>query len=469
MNNEAFQKLVRAGVKTSKQIAREAVLEEARSKGKRGRGGRKNDDDYSSDEDYNKKSKKKQRQQQQVKEKELDSEEEERLAHLSKKYRDRARERREGRAAGIDQVAAASAAATTTKSASETIFDDVVEALETGNRQKLAQLRTTTNEHDDNDDAEEYHPPSTAQEALDWINDNAMNGGRARPPTSELGKEMLRFLTQQYSHAPSSTDHDNDTTTVSAAGRRLQHSVWTFRYCQDNLAVVGEHCWEPPTERTYAAAETTSTATGIQKGTDCPAALLATMERSLQRMQQQEQKKQHASTEQSSSKKGKSRKKKKKPEGAMCNPDDKEGDEAAAAAAAAENDSKSEDDDDDDIFGGVGDYDGARAIQEGADEQEDSAGVVEKKGSIFGDESATKTSTQAKVTAVASASAQERTKPSTTISTRLVGFASINNDDNEDDGIGMDFDGRDYEDDEDRKKKKKKKRKKGGDDDSDDD
>jgi hypothetical protein len=50
---------------------------------------------------------------------------------------------------------------------------------------------------------------------------------------------------------------------------------------------------------------------------------------------------------------------------------------------------------------------------------------------------------------------------------RLVGFSSLSG--LEDDGIGMDFDGRDYEDEEDDKKKQKKKKSKTkSDDDSDD-
>jgi len=474
MNNEAFQKLVRAGVKTSKEIAREAVLEEARQKGKKRGGGRRSNNhehDYSSDDDdeSNKKNKKKQRRK--AKEQEVDPEEEERLAELSKKYRDRAQERRDG---GGGHVAAAVDA--TAKSAAETIFDDVVDALETGNRQKLAQLRTaTTAAHPDDKAADDsdHHPPSTPQEALDWIINNSNRGGR-RPPTTELGTEMLRFLKQQYAPDVPTNGNENDGTVgVSAAGQRLQQSVLTFQCyndCQQDCLGAQQqqqYGWDAPTERTYAS-NFDSSSSRIQKGTDCSCALLTTMERTLQRVQQQQQQQQQTKRL-ASKKKRKSEKKSEKnqPEGGATatHPEANDEDEAAAEEKNNSESASDDDDDDDDIFGGVGGYDGATAIQKGGDPEadDDSAGqnLHKTKESIFGGETTKLAAPQTKVTFASSASSAQA-------ATRLVGFAS--NDANDDDGIGMDFDGRDYEEDDDRKKKKKKKkRKKGGDDDSDDD
>jgi hypothetical protein len=108
MNNDAFRDLVQQGGKTTKEIAREAVEKEFQFKKKRRRRGgassgdvdsSDDDDGDKNDKDRNKRNKAAQQEQQSHP---YDNDDQQRTTHPdnnnNSKYRDRARERREGKA-----------------------------------------------------------------------------------------------------------------------------------------------------------------------------------------------------------------------------------------------------------------------------------------------------------------------------------------------------------------------------------
>lgn len=301
MNNGAFQKLVRekANIKTAKEIAREAVEAEFKEGKRKRRQNSSSDDDDSDNKNVRRKDRR--RVVKDTKPKDLSE-----MDRLALKYRDLAKERREGMES--DSLAE-------NKTASDQIFDVVVQAFECGDRHKLKRIQTAKSK-------DSKRLVETADQALAWI------AGPNNFPTTSLGSEVLNYLRRQYLPVAHSS-----LSAVSAAGRNLQQSKLTF-------SLVAEPrdrwlSWEHPLEQTYGAG-ILGDATIVPKATPCGDDLLREMERCLGK---------HYTRK-------KEALKDKKIDSSILQPS-KEGPRADDGCYAAT------DDEDDDIFGNVGDYDGS--------------------------------------------------------------------------------------------------------------
>jgi hypothetical protein len=406
MNNKAFQKLVRdkAGIKTTKEIAREAVeaeFEEVK---------RKQQHCSSDDDSDNKRRKDRRRVVKETKPKDPSE-----LDRLAQTYRDRAKDRREGKEG--DSFAEK-------KSASDQIFDDVVQAFESGDRRKLKRIRIAKDE-------DSSRLAETADQALAWI------ANPSTPPTTALGREVLDYLRRQYlpvaAHAALA---------VSAAGRNLQRSKLTFSWVADPRD--RRRSWEHPLEeQTYAG-----TGDATAKATPCDDNLLREIKRCLEKHRRVRE--EGALNEKQSNR-------------PAVQPT-REGSEAEDEQHAV---ASSDNGEDDDIFGNVGDYDGAAvtSIDNEAGNpsefyQNDPIMADQKKGSIFGGTLAA----SSEIITLGEDPLDQQDRYVAETSRPLARFSELQSGYG-DDGIGMDFDGMDCEDDEDDKnvekdnKKKKKTRK----------
>jgi hypothetical protein len=416
MNNEAFQKLVRdrAGVKTSKEIAREAV--EAEFKGRGGGGGkrRRPRDDYSSDEDDTDRSRRATDRKQQPRSVESqDDTKPSESQSSSQKYRDRALERRQGAAANEDVNGPHQLPPPEPRivSTAEALFDDVVAAVESGDRRKLVQLRKSQTA-----DTTFSRPAiASVDEALAYIANPSLRAATAQRPSgsgnTELGQAMLTYLRETYLPPPPPSSLS---TPVSAAGRNIQRSQYTFTMTAHPSHVA--RSWEYPRED--AALSLDDNNGWVPKATPCiDERLLAEMQQRLDRKNMMPTTK-HLRAE------------------SVPEP-------SSLPIPSVNGDNDEDDDDDDDIFGNVGDYDGKSAIQ--AMEKETNAAAEPKtaRPSIFAAASSSPhdvsmaQSTKRNVDAVS----LDTARPEQGL-TSLSSYA--NNYD--DDGIGMDFGGRDYDD-----------------------
>jgi hypothetical protein len=433
MNNEAFQKLVRerAGVKTSKEIAREAV--EAEFKGRGGGKRRRPRDDYSSDEDADRLRRATDRKQLRSVESKDDTKPSE--SQSSQKYRDRALERRQGNAANVGNNDPQQPVLPEPRIAStaEAIFDDVVAALESGDRRKLIQLRKSQTTADDTTSSR--RPIATADEALAYIRRDAV----ARPASgnssnTELGPAMLTYLRETYLPPPPSPS--SLASQVSAAGRNIQRSQFTFALTAAHPSNVARS-WEYPREDAALFLDDNDNG-WVPKATPCiDEGLLAEMQQRLDR-KNMAPKTQHLPP---------------KSVPAVTAPSLTE--PSPVAIPSANGDSDHDDDDDDDIFENMGDYDGKSAIQ-AMEDQETPAATEPKtaRPSIF----APTPSSQHDASIVhcqstnrsADAASLDMARPEQGLRS-LSSYAN----DYDDDGIGMDFGGRDYDDEEDEDSDKK--------------
>jgi hypothetical protein len=264
MNNESFQRLVRerAGMhKSTKEIAREAVEAEFK---KIGGNKRHRDVDSSDDDDNDKKNsqstnRNNDKKMQGSRSKTMDPSE---LEPLGGKYRDRVKERREGISADFDEIA------TLNSSVADQIFDDVVEALESGDRRQLARISSVAHK-----DSSVSDIPMTFDDALTWI---------AQPktmPHSTLGKDVLSYLRKAY------IIENSNTILVSAAGRNIQQSVMSFTKAINADPRDRQRSWECPLEQTFGADTTTNLDSPndgneycIKKATLCNSELLKKMQ-----------------------------------------------------------------------------------------------------------------------------------------------------------------------------------------------
>lgn len=397
MNNGAFQRLVRdkAGInKTSKEIAREAVEAEFKGGGNK----RKRDAYYSSDDGggHSDTERRKSRRVGRPNETMTPKEPSE-LDLLAGKYRDRALERREGGKAYTTPVP-------TTKSAADQIFDDVVEAFESGDRRKLTQIRVL--------EADYFaisRPPKTSDETLAWI------ASPITSPATALGKNMLEYLRQQ--HLPS----DPTTIAVTAAGRHVQRSELTFSVSTADPRDQ-RRSWERPLEQTFASANADLAA----KMTPCHDELLQQIQRCLDMHHKSEEAKRKAVDAQ-----------------------------AVVPAAIGRN---TDDDDDEDIFERAGDYDGA-AVSAVTDVRGDGANsepsgpeiesnIAFIKGSIFGSKRPVANNGESPGGQFGARAINGAMPVLSSIPLALVGLSSLQSG-YCDDGIVLDFDGHGYDDDDD--------------------
>jgi hypothetical protein len=431
MNNDAFQNLVRerSNVKSSKEIAREAVQEEFRKRRGRqqqqqqrrggGGGGSEDDDDVGSSDEEGGGRRQQKRQLDKRSKSNRNDEEDDKQKDNKDAYRDRAKERRET-SAGITQN-------------KEGV---VVKGLDL-NLARSVKKQTYVRGTDFR--KEEAAFVQSRQEALQFISSASSSSTTTTAPfKSELGKEMLEYLRSTFLK-----DCSDKTKTISVtpAGTAIQQSVLTFSI----LANPGDtaRAWEVPREQTYASIDCRRL---YEKATPCCSNLLVleSMEKALTRNRHDQKK--------AVVKKTKPRQK----------------------------DEDDSDDDDDDIFGDVGEYDPISDINNPDDKNahdDKRARPKVDKGSLFEQED--DSSKDAKVAVGASvsetASGVEGEENAAPTITRLVGLSSSSFSaaggtaaGYGDDEMDVDFDGRIQDEEEEeaegkqkKKKKKKRKRKKG--------
>jgi hypothetical protein len=339
MNNDAFQKLVRerAIEKSSKEIAREAVEQEFRQhkrkrKRRRGAGGSsdEDDDDGDSDVDDDQKQKKEEKQKQkELKEQQQQQQEQSKKGAGKKekavsKYRDRAKERREGDNADYQDsqrllAGVAAAAEDGEDDDLETISKflggdeahthlvkglDVTLAKQSGRKQNTSMQPRRAGDVSDSVKAPYFAENKTDAKKLIATDPQLV---------SELGREMLDYLCNYHA----STRDSSKTVAITPAGLVVQRSTLTFSL-QANLGDF-VRSWEVPREQTYA---TTSDGAAYTKASPLPSSLLDRIENTL--------------TKQMSLAREKTK--------------------LVEALTRVATDAGGEDDSEDDIFGNVGDY-----------------------------------------------------------------------------------------------------------------
>jgi hypothetical protein len=337
MNNDAFQKLVRerATEKSSKEIAREAVEQEFRQhkrkrKRRRGAGGSSDEDDED-DDDSDVDDDQKQKKDEKQKQKELKEQEKEqskkgagKKEKALSKYRDRAKERREGDNADYQDsqrllAGVAAAAEDGEEDDLETIskflggdeaHTHLVKGLDlTLAKQSGREQNASVQPRKAGDVSDSVKPPYFAESQTDA----KVLIGTDLQLVSELGREMLDYLCNYHA----STRDSYKAVAVTPAGLVVQRSTLTFSL-QANL---GEfvRSWEVPREQTYATA---SDGTAYTKASPLPSGLLDRIEKTLTRQMS-------LAREQT---------------------------KIAEALTPGTADTHGEDDSEDDIFGNVGDY-----------------------------------------------------------------------------------------------------------------
>lgn len=383
MNNDAFQKLVRerASEKSSKEIAREAVEEEfqqhsksQRNRGskrkKKGGGGGSSDEDDDSDVDDDRKRKKdeKQQKQEQDKQSKQGAGKKEKVAS---KYRDRAKERREGNNTDyqdsqrlLSSVAAAAQDAQDDDNNDnlETIskflggdeaYTHLVKGLDVTLAKRSVKKDTTTarptgystsiqpRETGDVNATDSAHFAESQTDAKELIDTDLVL-------VSELGRDMLDYL-RNFHASMSTRSLSKDAAvavalTVTPAGLVAQRSTLTFSL----RANLGEFArsWEIPKEQTYG---TTSDGRAYTKASPLARGLLDRIEHTLSKRKQKRT--MLAPPEQKTK---------------ISEPSTTTRAATSINASECEQDENSEDDD---IFGNVGDY-------VPTDEPNDNNGVV---------------------------------------------------------------------------------------------
>jgi hypothetical protein len=334
MNNDAFQKLVkeRATEKSSKEIAREAVEQEfqqhkRKRKRRRGAGGSSDedgdDDDSDVDDDHKqKKDEKKKEQQQQEDHSKQGAGKKEKAAS---KYRDRAKERREGDNTDYQDsqrlLAGVVAAAEDGEDDNvETIskflggdeaYTHLVKGLDVtlakqSVRKQNASMQPARKTGDILDSEKRPHFAENKNDAKELIVTDVQL-------VSELGREMLDYLCNYHA----STRDSSKAVAVTPAGLVVQRSTLTFSLQANPGEFV--RSWEVPREQTYA---TTSDGTAYTKASPLPSGLLDRIENTLTRQMS-------LAREQTN---------------------------VAGSLTRGTTDAREEEDSEDDIFGDVGDY-----------------------------------------------------------------------------------------------------------------
>jgi hypothetical protein len=403
MNNDDFSQLVRDHVQQKKRaMARKIVEREFLRESKRKK--RKRADDYGddSDEEVPRRNKTAHQEQQRRQAESNLQQSEDQTSSWEAKYRDRARERRQGkllRDEDDDNELQLPPPEIPFRSAAEQEFDDIVEKIESGDR----------NFRSENDTATTKKIPETVNDALEFIQSPPKDVATRFAP-------LLEYLRYQY--LPFNNNYTKTTIDNSSRGGILQRARLTFRMmpCHPSDKI---RSWERPLQEFFHGDGE------IPKATPITQDILDRLENIWEEKRRQQQKPQQVSPRQLSN--------------------DHETKEKAIAEESS---------DDEDIFGGVGDYDAAAAIKDEcedngesemhSDQNGKSSPVI--RGHIFGTESDRLSQFHNTTTS----SQEEATWPS-------CGLRALEgNDDN--DGIDMDFDARDYEDEERKSKRKRKKK-----------
>jgi len=272
MNNDEFRKLLNSGgissgqSKTTKEIAREAVESEFRAKGrKRGR-----DDDYLSDEDYDEDDgatsrREKLKKKKQEEELALEKEKEEELAQKKAKkqnYRNRARERREGKS-NVDyndskDISAVDAEMNQYLGGDEA-YTHLVKGLDKALAEKVKRDEGVSGQQEDDIDLDQIMEEATAKSKASKQSKTDVNtlDNLQGKSTSTLGTGMLDYLKhkkeQQQIQESVDTSLQHRNVQLSQAGEAILRSTLLFATranIHDRL-----RSWELPKETTMSIAQ----------------------------------------------------------------------------------------------------------------------------------------------------------------------------------------------------------------------
>ncbi|CAB9519421.1 Protein Red [Seminavis robusta] len=296
MDNNAFKDLVRSKVKSTKQIAREAVEQAFAKKNKTRKRRRRDDDDLDSSDSDTEKGKKSKKGKYKSNRKEDEDDDEKYATATKEHYRDRAQERREGK--NVDYQESQVLLETVKKQASASEGLDETElskflggdeahthlvkgldvALAQTVRQKMQEQQEGTvdrgEEEDEQDTGKQHQPKSidTKDGAREYVlSSSSQPAGRL----SALGRSVLPYL--QHKLQP------QDPKTVTGAGAAIHRSQLVF--CVDwnpqNLALS----WEVPSEKSRAAATVQAThhGTGLTKASPLTRELIHQMKKRFQK------------------------------------------------------------------------------------------------------------------------------------------------------------------------------------------
>jgi hypothetical protein len=294
MNNDAFQKLVkeRATEKSSKEIAREAVEQEfqqhkRKRKRRRGAGGSSDEDgdDDDSDVDDDRKQKKDEKKKEEQQQEDHSKQGVGKKEKTASKYRDRAKERREGDNTDYQDsqrllAGVAAAAEDGEDDDVETIskflggdeaYTHLVKGLDvTLAKQSVRKQNASTQPRKAGDVSDYEKRPYFAENKNDAkelvVTDIQL--------VSELGREMLDYLCTYHA----STRDSSKAVAVTPAGLVVQRSTLTFSLQANPGEFV--RSWEVPREQTYATA---SDGTAYTKASPLPSSLLDRIESTLTR------------------------------------------------------------------------------------------------------------------------------------------------------------------------------------------
>ena len=419
MDNSAFQKLVRdrAHGKSTKEIARDAVQAEFQRKRKKGRY-----NDYSSDEEdrSSKRMNKNNRREDMWGGYEAPSKDASKEQVSSSTYRDRAKERREGKDSIGDEL----------------LDEEFTDTFTKQERTPKPRIRPSSSREESDGEGKTTEFCKTREQAQSFLLSLQSSSTLERRVKSGLGNEIVSYLETTFL----SSSQANDASEPSTAGNALHRTVLTFT----TEAHPGDlhRAWEVPREQTFAS-EKINVADLSAKACTCPEDLLRRMGMALNNSKRSRQ----------------------------VQPESVE-----ATAVNGSTALQDEDSDDEDIFGNLTLYDPLPAPD--ADQSSGkSSGATEKKS--FFEEVQTKSSAST-VKPVApnkkpandvDLSDGELDGTSTIkqhIPQRLEGFTSSDaNVGGYGEEMDVDFDGRFDEDPEDGKKKSKKSKKKQGDEDED--
>jgi IK cytokine len=277
MNNDAFKKMVRerAQIKSTKEIAREAVEDEFQRKKKRKYGGDSSDsggEQEAKDESSGKKRFGRSKQQQ--------NEEDDENLNLSSNYRDRAKERREGKSQadesllkGVASAAADPAADKSTEELSKYLGGDeehthLVKGLDVVLARKVKRewhkeknQQPTTTAKESKQQMAETTFVETVEQAKDLLQQCIQNNNTTTE--AKVGLELFQYLQKVHKYNLEMPLLLPKNVACSSAGRTIQRS--TLAFALDGHPSQISRAWEMPREIMHGASqqETLARATSL--------------------------------------------------------------------------------------------------------------------------------------------------------------------------------------------------------------
>jgi hypothetical protein len=346
MNNDAFKKMVRdrAQIKSSKEIAREAVEDEFQRKKKRKYGGDSSDSGGEQEAEGDDSGKKRF-----GRSKQSQNEEDDIHLDISSKYRDRAKERREGKPQadefllkGVASAAADPAADKSSEELSKYLGGDeehthLVQGLDVvlarkvkreWHKEKKQQPTTTAKE------SKQQMVETTFVETVDQAKDLLQQCIRDNnnQTESKVGSELSQYLQKVHKYTLETPLLLPKNVTCSSAGRTIQRS--TLAFALDGHPSQISRAWEMPREMMHGAFQQEA----LARATSLDISLIDRIQWALsKRIKETEEVQQPAKPTPMSSTTEKVVQQKN-------------------TRATSQDDDDNDDDEDDDIFGDVGDY-----------------------------------------------------------------------------------------------------------------